>query len=322
MEDSKKSIETLNTASSPICPICGNEEDNKVMRFEEKMFRMGEEFDYVDCKCCSAISIIHPPANLSRYYPKSGYYSILKKSGLRQILMHLRDLAYVTGYPGASLIRKYLPNSALETTWLAAGRNRNSRILDVGCGDGALLKSLARLGMKDLVGVEPLIEQDQNIGGIRLISGDLSGIKGQFDVITFHHSLEHVQHPQTVLSQARELLAPAGRIVVRIPSRDSLAYLTYRENWFQIDAPRHMCLHSHRSIGVVTDQARLKITHIDCDSRPMQFWASDMYRAGLLLDSLEQKTFRRRHRRFYRDLAKFANRNGVGDQIIVQLVAA
>jgi hypothetical protein len=98
--------------------------------------------------------------------------------------------------------------------------------------------------------------------------------------------------------------------------------MTYRENWFQIDAPRHMCLHSHHSIGVVAVQAGLKVTDIDCDSRPMQFWASDLYRSGLRLDAPEQNAYKRRHRKFYEDLAQFANQNGVGDQIVVQLVAA
>ena len=309
------------TDVSPICPICGNDERNKILHFEEKMFRMGGHFEYVDCGCCNAISIIQPPTDLSLYYPKSDYYSILKKSGFRQFLMHLRDLAYTTAYPGSSLVRKYLPNSALETTLVAAARNKNSRILDVGCGDGALLKSLARLGMTDLTGVDPLIGQDRSIGGIRLIGGTLSEVTGKFDVITFHHSLEHIHLPQTALSQARELLAPAGRILVRIPSRDSLAYQAYQENWFQIDAPRHMCLHSHKSIGVVAGLAGLKVTQIDCDSQPMQFWASEMYRSGLRLDAPEQNAYKRSHRRLYRDLAQFANRKGIGDQIVVQLAA-
>jgi SAM-dependent methyltransferase len=312
-----------NMLCSAKCPICGNEVGNQTLRFQEKMFRMGGQFNYVDCGRCHAISIIQPPTDLSRYYPKSDYYSNLENSGFRQLLMHLRDLAYIMAYPGAGIVRKYLPNSALETTLLAAGGNQDTRILDVGCGSGALLKSLARLGMRNLTGVDPLIGQDQKVGGIRLLGGELSAVTEQFDVITFHHSLEHVCDPKTVLSQARELLAPEGRIVVRIPTRDSLAYLTYRENWFQIDAPRHICLHSQRSIEIVAEQAGLKITHIDYDSRPMQFWASDLYRDGLPLSSSKaRKAYERRHRKFYRDLAQFANRNRIGDQIVVRLVAA
>ena len=305
------------------CPICGNEVNNLVMNFEEKMFRMGEVFDYLDCSFCKAISIISPPDDLSRYYKQSGYYSVQAVSSVRQALMHIRDMTYVTAYPGAGLVRKYFPNSALETTLLATRGDSKARILDVGCGNGALLKSLTKLGMTALTGVDPLLGSDQVIGGIRLISGELSVVNGEFDVITFHHSLEHMHESKKVLSQARKLLAPNGRIVVRIPTRDSLAYLIYRENWFQIDAPRHMCLHSHRSIGVLAEGVGLKIERIHCDSRPMQFWASDLYRDGLPLSSPQaRKKYERHQRRFYQVLSQFANDNNVGDQIVVQLVYA
>lgn len=322
MIDSNVGSGSETAVASRICPICQSTVKNKTLHFEEKMFGMGGVFDYLDCGSCGAISIIEPPEDLPRYYPKTGYYSVIGKSGLRQILMHLRDLAYVKNYPGAGVVRKYLPNSALESTLRATEGNRSSRILDVGCGEGALLKSLARLGMRSLTGVDPLINQDGSINGIRLISGELSDVSGEFDIITFHHSLEHVPYPQLVLAQARSLLAPNGKVVVRIPTRDSLAYTVYRENWFQIDAPRHMCLHSYESIGLVAERAGLKINSILCDSHPMQFWASDLYRAGRSLLDPEQKVYKKRHRRFYRDLAQFANENSIGDQIVVQLVAA
>ncbi len=321
MERMIKPLDTFSQENLLVCPICRNEAGNKLLQFEEKMFRMGGYFEYVDCGHCGAMSIVDLPQDLARYYPTSNYYSVLEKSGLRSVLMRLRDLAYTTAYPGAGLVRKYLPNSALATT-LSAIRTQSDRILDVGCGEGALLKSLARLGLKNLTGVDLLIGQNREVDGIHLVGGELADVLGQFDVITFHHSLEHMCNPQAVMSQARSLLSKGGRIVVRIPSRDSLAYLIYRENWFQIDAPRHMCIHSHRSMEIVAEQAGLKIIQIDCDSRPMQFWASDMYRSGLPLGSAKLGAYKRKHRSLYREMAEFANRNGLGDQIVVHLVAA
>lgn len=319
---SKESCGPLHPNTVPACPICNNQDGNEVLQFEEKMFGMGDLFDYVDCDQCKAINIVHAPADLSRFYPEGAYYSMTQSSSVRQTLQHLRDLAYLRDYPGAGLVRRYLPNSAIESTLNACDGDRNSRILDVGCGGGTFLKSLARLGMVHLTGVEPLLERDRKIGPIRLIRGDLSAVIGQFNVITFHHSLEHMPNQKTALLQARQLLAPDGRIVVRIPSRDSLAYQIYRGNWVQIDAPRHRCLHSHRSIGLVAEQAGLKIASLGCDSQSMQFWASEMYRAGLTLGAREQRMFRWRQSRFYRQLAEFANQNNIGDQIVVMMIPA
>lgn len=311
----------INSSTLNVCPICENKINNKIILFEEKMFRMEGRFEYVDCSNCQAISIVQPPINLSRYYPENNYYSVKKISFIRRNFMCLRDLAYTVSYPGANLFRRYFPNSALESTLIAANKNKQSRILDVGCGDGQLLKSLARIGMKNLTGVDPLLSTNQNSQGVNLISGDISIINGEFDLITFHHSLEHIQYPQSILKYAKKLLAPGGRVLIRIPTRDSLAYLIYRDNWFQIDAPRHMCLHSHNSIAYIAEQAGLAITSIQYDSMPMQFWASEIYQAGLPLGSPKQRIYRLRNQRFYRKLSEFANKNGVGDQLVVQLIA-
>lgn len=305
-----------------ICPICKCSAGNQILQFEEKFFRLGGKFDYLDCRECRAISIVNPPTDLSPYYPTSNYYSIRARSWLTRQLMHLRDLAYIMAYPGSALVRKYLPNSALETTLNAADNNRYCRILDVGCGEGTLLKSLAKLNFKNLTGVDPLLAHDELSEVVRLISGDLSSVNGKFDVITFHHSLEHMADARTTLFEARELLAPDGRILIRIPTRDSLAYSLYGENWFQIDAPRHMCLHSHRSIKIVAGQAGLRVLQIDCDSHPMQFWASDLYRAGLQLKDVKHRVYKTSQHSFYKKLAKFVNQNSLGDQIVVQLIAA
>lgn len=309
------------SAEHASCSICGNAKGNTKLVFAEKMFRMGAEFEYVDCGECHAITLIDPPADFSSYYPKGRYYSVLPKTRLRRFLRLLRDLAYIKAYPFSRLVRRHLPNAALEST-LSAARDLNARILDVGCGDGTLLIALSKLGMNNLTGVDPLITKEVQEDRIRFISGELSEVRGSFDVITFHHSLEHLVRPAAALRQARALLADGGKIVVRIPSRDSLAYMIYGENWFQIDAPRHLCLHSHKSIAAVAAKAGLKVTSIQCDSTAMQFWASDLYRNNLELGAPAQRGYRKSRRRFYRELADFANRNRVGDQIVVHMTAA
>jgi len=321
MKISKTTHSELNVSETLKCPICSNEANNQILQYEEKMFRMEGLFNYINCSNCNAISIIRPPEDLARYYPPADYYSVAPISVLRQTLMHLRDLAYIYRYPGSSLIRKYLPNSALETTLAATFKKRTSRILDVGCGNGALLKSLARLGMSSLTGVDPLIEKDHLVGKIRLLRGDLCAVKGVFDVITFHHSLEHIQDPKKILSEAKDLLSTQGIILVRIPTRDSLASLMYGDDWFQIDAPRHMCLHSHKSIKFVANEAGLKVAKVICDSQPMQFWASDLYRDGLQLSSHKaRRKYQKRNRSFYRELTHYCNSNLIGDQIVVTLI--
>jgi SAM-dependent methyltransferase len=104
-----------------------------------------------------------------------------------------------------------------------------------------------------------------------------------FDLVTFHHSLEHMPKQIEALAHARRLLAPGGKVLVRIPTVTSEAYELYGENWVNLYAPRHFVLHSHRSLGIAASRAGLEVTQLWCDSTDMQFMASEQYRRDIPL---------------------------------------
>jgi SAM-dependent methyltransferase len=309
------------SSSQISCRICDNSQGNVPMSVREMMFGMQERFSYLHCSACGVLHLVDVPSNLSRYYPSGGYYSVSRRSStLRQRLMRMRDRGYaVESLLGRWLVRMF-PNGALDAT-LRHAPHRNMRILDVGCGGGELLQSLSRLGFKHLYGVDPLLEKSTSDGSVHLVAGNLESVSGEFDLITFHHSLEHMPDQVDTLARARERLAPGGRVVVRIPTCDSLAFQLYGADWFQIDAPRHLFLHSHRSIALVAGHAGLKVEAMTCDSQAMQFWASDMYRDGVILNSPKLSDYKVRRKRFYRELSTFLNVHRRGDQLIVCLQA-
>jgi 2-polyprenyl-3-methyl-5-hydroxy-6-metoxy-1,4-benzoquinol methylase len=71
-----------------------------------------------------------------------------------------------------------------------------SRMLDVGCGSGAILKRLAAIGFQDLTGVDPLLKSTTQSGPVKLLKADIEEIGGRFDFIMFNHSLEHLLNPE------------------------------------------------------------------------------------------------------------------------------
>jgi 2-polyprenyl-3-methyl-5-hydroxy-6-metoxy-1,4-benzoquinol methylase len=72
--------------------------------------------------------------------------------------------------------------------------------LDVGCGGGALLDRLARVGFNKLSGADPFIAADAETPlGVPLMKRYLSEVTGEFDLIMFNHSLEHVPDPVATL---------------------------------------------------------------------------------------------------------------------------
>ena len=107
-----------------------------------------------------------------------------------------------------------------------------SRLLDVGCADGHLLRAV-KGRIRGGVGVDPDGETDRNPAGegrpsdgrapIRIIRGTFpDGLDdpGPFDVITMLAVFEHFTEADRprVVEACRRLLRPGGRVVITVPA--------------------------------------------------------------------------------------------------------
>lgn len=100
------------------------------------------------------------------------------------------------------------------------------RVLDVGCGEGAVGESLRAAGAAEVVGIEIVPDAaaiaaqqlDQvAVGAVEDVLGR-GEITGPFDTICCYDVLEHLAYPNEVLSQLRELAADGGRLHISIPN--------------------------------------------------------------------------------------------------------
>ena len=98
-----------------------------------------------------------------------------------------------------------------------------------------------------------------------------------------HHSLEHMQNPYETFQTIFELLNTKGVCVVRIPIVSSYAWRYYGTNWVQLDAPRHLFLHSVESMKILIQKAGFYLDKIIYDSSDFQFWASEQYAKNIPL---------------------------------------
>ena len=99
----------------------------------------------------------------------------------------------------------------------------------------------------------------------------------------FQHSLEHLPDQVGALAAARERLLPGGSIFVEVPVVDSYAWRTYGVDWVDLDAPRHLYLHSIRSLTRVAEAAGLAVARIAPMSSVFELLASEQYRRGIPL---------------------------------------
>lgn len=118
---------------------------------------------------------------------------------------------------------------------------------------------------------------------MRILKGDIFGIQKQYDLIMLHHSFEHMPRPLAVLQQVHRLLRPSRFVVIRIPVASSFAYRKYGEHWVQLDPPRHLFLHTVRSMELLAAASDFRIADVIHDSTEFQFWASDQYRDNIPL---------------------------------------
>ena len=274
------------------CKICNNGQGNQNYEVREMMFGIGETFCYFQCAECKCLQIVEIPSNMTRYYPEN-YYSFQQKIHANRVVRFALKLRDQYAFSGRGRIGQFIharyPKPALQSLRFLQ-LAPTSRILDVGCGAGTLLYSLRELGMQNLLGIDPFNAEDITYeNGVRVLKRDIFDIQGTYDLVMFHHAIEHMAQPAETLVKTAALLKKKGYCLLRMPIVSSFAWEYYGVHWVQLDAPRHFYLHSHKSIQILTERVGLKLRHVAYDSTAFQFWGSEQYARNIPL----------RHRRSY-----------------------
>ena len=280
----------------------------------ERRYRTGNPFTYSECGTCGALELLEPPEDLSEYYPADYPSFGAPSERLRNPIRRLRNqLLLGRSGPVAQLVARARPHPAAR--WLSrTGTTRDSRILDVGSGSGTLLTDLGRVGFRHLTGVDRFIPADIDGPGFRVIKGTIADVDGQFELVMFHHSLEHIVEQRPTVNEVARLLAPRGWCLVRLPIVPSDAWSSYGVDWVQLDAPRHVVIHSIDSLTRLFGEVGLTLEATDYDSTGMQFAGSEAYRRGHKLEDVES-VFTDAELRAFEDRARALNAEGRGDQV-------
>lgn len=311
------------TTSSFLCGICGSTDRSAMNVFPESMFQTKESFSYDRCAACGCVQIAAIPADMSAYYPDD-YYSFAPGSASQteKLKGRVRDLLTLFGPEWIFGGQDWWHQGDIRSVRRAKTSKENA-ILDLGCGSGRLIRSLAGAGYRRLTGVDPFISGDIEEAGYRVLKREYDAIEGQYDLVMMHHSLEHMADQNQVVARMFELTRPGGRMLIRIPTIDCEAYETYGGDWIQIDPPRHFYLHSRQSVRQLVERAGFRIVELYDDSHAYQFWGSELARRGIpIMDSggkLTQPTDNFTHDQL-KDFGKQArklNRVGRGDSIAV-----
>lgn len=174
-------------------------------------------------------------------------------------------------------IDKYLPVSG--------------RLIDIGCGNGSLLVSLARFSRQK---VElhandihlPSLEALTNLG-IKTHQGSCLDLpyENYFDVIVLNQVIEHFSDPKAILSACLRLLKPSGIIFIETPSTDGLDAKLFRSgSWGGYHIPRHFYLFNESNLTRLLQEQGFCVSEVSYLLSPA-FWTQSfhhaLYRLGL-----------------------------------------
>ena len=309
------------------CRVCGNTAENERFIAREMMFGSRDEFHYFECDVCGCVQIAEVPEDLGSYYPE-GYYAfepvLPKEKGALKRWLRRQWASSSLGSRnpiGWLLTGRYGRWELLQ--WMRHARvSLDNAILDVGCGAGVHLVEMRAAGFSNLTGMDPYIPADITYpNGVRILRRTLEQTEGEYDLVMLNHSFEHMADPLLALHEIRRLLRPEGCLLIRIPVADCHAWRTYGPDWVQLDPPRHLFVHTRRSMQHLAEAARLTISDVIYDSNAFQFWGSEQYRRDIPLHDARSylmspaaSPFTAEEIRRFEQAAAALNQTGEGDQ--------
>ncbi|MEM3433088.1 MAG: class I SAM-dependent methyltransferase [Candidatus Methanomethyliaceae archaeon] len=132
--------------------------------------------------------------------------------------------------------------------------SRTAYMLDVGCGSGDWLIAMKSLGYFNLMGQDisgPAADRLSQFG-IPAFVGDLRDFdhpSDSFDLVRMEHVLEHVSDPVGYFNKIRSLLKPGGRLVITIPSVESLSFQLAGCSWYALQPGYHLFFFTASSLA-------------------------------------------------------------------------
>jgi 2-polyprenyl-3-methyl-5-hydroxy-6-metoxy-1,4-benzoquinol methylase len=190
------------------CNLCGLEsaddaEERALVRCNVRKFR-DERFEVWRCAGCRAIHASQP-VDLAHYYAA---YPTLKE-----------DVQWRLDPMYRSLLQRLT----------AAGLDKSQRILDYGCGSGALVKFLRRNGYEHTYGYDAYTPE----------FADQSSLERRYDCVVSQDVIEHVDSPLELLALFDRLTEPSALIAIGTPDAAAIDLRVAEKYVHTLHVPYH-----------------------------------------------------------------------------------
>ena len=220
------------------CKLCGCED----IVYRDGEVRDSKELKIIECPSCGLVYLSDTKHIDEEFYKKS---SMHKEIDFRK---WQRDTT-------ADDSRRYSFLRSMIT---------NKDVLDFGSGNGGFcLKAKEIVSEINAVELEKAVEFFYKQNNIPLYN-DLTKVQKKFDVITAFHVLEHLQDPEQILQNMKELLKERGKIIIEVPNSEDALLTLYESEAFSKFTywSCHLYLYNQHTITLLAKQAGLRVEFI------------------------------------------------------------
>ena len=241
----------MENSKSELCLVC-NKKINNFIEAPDNDKENNIFYKIYFCLNCEIgfIPKLLIPDNLNEDYESLGYYSEFEKNEEQKssiILLWLEKLFYKKRVKALSSFKQ------------------NGNLLDVGCGSGKFLTAASPL-FENVYGIEVSV-QGQKLLKIKKINFNNSFFETKynnnyFDAITFWHSFEHMNEPETILYKTHQLLKTDGILLISVPNYNSIGRILFNKNWFHLDAPRHIFHYTENSLKRLLYNSKFEVIYV------------------------------------------------------------
>ncbi len=254
-----------------VCPLCGPDFPRvEVARGPDFGHRTtgAQEFRFVRCTACGTLVLDPRPADdeIAGLYPPD------------YVSYRFNDLNAVTR-AARGLVQRG------KTTVIAALVPEGGTIVDVGCGDGTLLRLLrARWGSRfRLIGWDypgPHLDGLAS-AGVDVVAAPIEEayVPRGADLFVLNQVIEHVPYPDRLLRMLVDALAPGGHVVIETPDTGGLDARWFpRRYWGGYHFPRHMVLFNERTLRALVERCGGRVVESEHLASPA-FWVQSLHHA-------------------------------------------
>jgi SAM-dependent methyltransferase len=242
------------------CPLCGRHEERLHIEVQDTMFGKPGRYRLVECARCTMRYVNPRPSftALAQHYPDD--YLCYTNFEHEHWLLRWAFARLQQGQARRRLrqIERAIGKLAPRTS-----------VLDVGCGRGELLSRLKHerdcdgLGTDINAEVVARVREDLGIPALHGTLQELDLEYDSFDLVTMTEYLEHEPQPYDVLERAHQLVKPKGFVAIEVPDITGPPGRWFGENWWQIDAPRHLNFFSPRTLSELLGRQGFEVIRIE-----------------------------------------------------------